>query len=165
MILNTSQHEEVTKKSIQKNSLLINIFSGNVFMHEANSFMAPVHANFVTANFRNKLIRLGKSTEWFKWIINLKNWISSCEDWPVSKMCQRISAIFKICEVNRFLFNISFLYSKKSPRGIKWELTRSGLIRSIHLEVFCEKSVLKNFAMFTGKHLYWSLFSNKVASL
>ena len=26
-----------------------------------------------------------------------------------------------------------------------------------------EKSVLKNFAKFTGKHLYWSLFFNKVA--
>ena len=55
--------KRLQRKGIQKNSLLINIFSGNVFMNEANSFMAPVNVNFVTANFRNKLTRLGKSTE------------------------------------------------------------------------------------------------------
>ena len=31
--------------------------------------------------------------------------------------------------------------------------------------VFCNKSVLKNFAKFTGKHLYQSLLFNKVAGL
>ena len=30
------------------------------------------------------------------------------------------------------------------------------------LEVFCKKIVLRNFAKFTGKHLYHSLFFNKV---
>ena len=29
-------------------------------------------------------------------------------------------------------------------------------------EVFCKKGVLKNFKIFTGKHLWWSLFFNKV---
>ena len=29
--------------------------------------------------------------------------------------------------------------------------------------MFCKKVVLKNFAKFTGKHLCWSLFFNKVA--
>ena len=29
--------------------------------------------------------------------------------------------------------------------------------------VFCKKDVLKNFAKFTGKHLYQCLFLNKVA--
>ena len=32
-------------------------------------------------------------------------------------------------------------------------------------EVFYEKGVLKNFAKFTGKHLWQSLFFNKVADL
>ena len=32
-------------------------------------------------------------------------------------------------------------------------------------ELFCKKSVLKNFAKFTGKHLCQSLFLNKVAGL
>ena len=32
-------------------------------------------------------------------------------------------------------------------------------------EVFCRKDVLKDFAKFTGKHLCWSLFSNKFAGL
>ena len=31
-------------------------------------------------------------------------------------------------------------------------------------EVFCKKGVLRNFAKFTGKHLYQSLFFNKVAN-
>ena len=30
-------------------------------------------------------------------------------------------------------------------------------------EVFCKKGVLKNFAKFTGKHLYQSLIFNKAA--
>ena len=35
--------------------------------------------------------------------------------------------------------------------------------RSSRPEVLCKKGVLKNFANFTGKNLYWSLFFNKVA--
>ena len=32
-------------------------------------------------------------------------------------------------------------------------------------KVFCKKAVLRNFAKFAGKHLYQSLFFNKVAGL
>ena len=32
-------------------------------------------------------------------------------------------------------------------------------------EVFCKKDVLRNFAMFTRKHLYQGLFFNNVAGL
>ena len=35
--------------------------------------------------------------------------------------------------------------------------------RSSRPEVFCKNGVLRNFAKFTGKHLYQSLFLNKVA--
>ena len=35
--------------------------------------------------------------------------------------------------------------------------------RSSSPKVFCKKRVLRNFAKFTGKHLYQSLFLNKVA--
>ena len=37
--------------------------------------------------------------------------------------------------------------------------------RSSRSEVFCKKDVLRNFAKFTGKYLYQSLFFNKVAAL
>ena len=37
--------------------------------------------------------------------------------------------------------------------------------RSSRPDVFCEKSVLRNFAKFTGRHLCQSLFFNKVAGL
>ena len=35
----------------------------------------------------------------------------------------------------------------------------------VHPEVFCKKGVLKNFAEFTGIHMYQKLFLNKVAFL
>ena len=38
-------------------------------------------------------------------------------------------------------------------------------IRSSRPEVFCKKSVLRNFTKFTGKHLYQGLFFYKVADL
>ena len=38
-------------------------------------------------------------------------------------------------------------------------------IRSSRPEVFCKKSVLRNFAKFTGKHLCQRTFFNKVAGL
>ena len=37
--------------------------------------------------------------------------------------------------------------------------------RSSRPEVFCKKSVPKNFAKFTGKHLCQSLFFNEVTAL
>ena len=35
--------------------------------------------------------------------------------------------------------------------------------RSSLSNLFCKRGVLENFAKFTEKHLYWSLFLNKVA--
>ena len=35
-------------------------------------------------------------------------------------------------------------------------------LKSRRPEVFCKKGVLRNFAKFTGKHLYQSLFFDKV---
>ena len=37
-----------------------------------------------------------------------------------------------------------------------------GLIRGSRPELLCKKRVVGNFAKFTGKHLYQSLFLNKV---
>ena len=37
--------------------------------------------------------------------------------------------------------------------------------RSNRPEVFCTKGVVRNFTKFTGKHMYKSLFLNKVAGL
>ena len=37
--------------------------------------------------------------------------------------------------------------------------------RSSHLEVLCIKSIVENFANFTGKHLWHSLFFNQVAGM
>ena len=43
--------------------------------------------------------------------------------------------------------------------------SKSSIIGSSRPEVFCKKSVLRNFTKFTGKHLCQSLFFNKVAGL
>ena len=40
-----------------------------------------------------------------------------------------------------------------------------GKCRSSRPEVFCKKGVLRNFAKFTGKHKYQSLFFNKVGEI
>ena len=39
------------------------------------------------------------------------------------------------------------------------------IFRSSLPEMFCNKGVLRNFAKFTGKHLFQSLFFNKLARL
>ena len=39
------------------------------------------------------------------------------------------------------------------------------LYRSSRPKVFCKKGVLRNFAKFTGKHLWQSLLFNKIAGL
>ena len=71
----------------------------------------------------------------------------------------------------------SFSYNLKISKGNPQKGYRTGqqsnhdfcLLRSFflhsrtsHSEVFCEKSVLQIFAIFTGKHLCWSLFLIKL---
>ena len=45
------------------------------------------------------------------------------------------------------------------------KIHRKAPVRSSRPEVFCRKSVLRNFAKFTRKHLCQSLFFNKVVGL
>ena len=40
----------------------------------------------------------------------------------------------------------------------------SDQVRSSRSEVFCKQGVFKTFVKFTGKHLCWNLFFNKVES-
>ena len=49
--------------------------------------------------------------------------------------------------------------------AISRNVQRSMNHESSHPDVFCKKSVLKNFPKFTGKYLYQSLFFNAVAGL
>ena len=57
----------------------------------------------------------------------------------------------------------------QTVRSEKWKCQRNyfrfNCYRSSRPELFCKKGVLKNFAKFTGKHLWQSLFFNKVAGL
>ena len=61
------------------------------------------------------------------------------------------------------IFNIFFAEFCLSLGSVLF--SRDGrVIANIHqpLEVSCKKGVLRNFAKFSGKHLYKSLFFNKV---
>ena len=54
-------------------------------------------------------------------------------------------------------------YSASSARD-NWNLMKIEKNRSSHPEVLRKKGVLKNFVIFTGKHLWQSLSFNKVPS-
>ena len=52
---------------------------------------------------------------------------------------------------------------QKDAKGVLMEVSAHGLLnRSNRPEVFCKKSVLRNFAKFTGKHLCQNLFLIKL---
>ena len=84
------------------------------------------------------------------------------------------------CTFNEYIWQLKdninhLLQVKKELRGglkvpsgsVKHLISKPCRLRNriIRPEVFCKKSSLRNFAKFTGKHLFQSLFFNKVASL
>ena len=50
-------------------------------------------------------------------------------------------------------------------RSIEWKYRQLNSLQQQSLEMFCQKRCFKNFTQFTGKHLFQSLFFNKVAGL
>ena len=69
-------------------------------------------------------------------------------------------SLLRECCCNHKLILASFSHLHPS-KPISLDLLK--LIRSNHPDVFFKKVVRKSFAKFTGKHLRWSLFFNKVA--
>ena len=70
---------------------------------------------------------------------------------------------FSACFVFLRNFGSSFVSSNYLTQNqVMAKLTN---FRSSRREVFCKKGVLRNFTKFIGKHLYQSLFFNKVAGL
>ena len=70
---------------------------------------------------------------------------------------KRLPASISYCFISQMDAPLQSLY--KQPPEFAFFSTRSTLP-----EVFCKKGVLRSFAKFTGKHLYHSLFFNKVAA-
>ena len=97
-------------------------------------------------------------------MVNFSSRISDCDS--------RSSAL-----LNLFLFSVpsihytvAFSPLRNSDHvlvsvSIEFHLNSKGSERSSRPEVFCKKGVFRNFAKFTGKHLYQSLFFNKVVGL
>ena len=71
--------------------------------------------------------------------------------------------IFSLVRLTHFVPRFSLF----TWTGIKGTLGRNSLkhevFRNSRPKLFCKKSVIRNFAKVTEKHLYQSLFSNKVA--
>ena len=81
---------------------------------------------------------------------------------------------FQICTFNIKCLNVVKLPFRKienfcEPESFYWMdlfvIAHQIPCRSSHPDVFCKKVVLSNFEKFTGKHLYLSLYFDKVASL
>ena len=70
---------------------------------------------------------------------------------------------FNLCTYINFSLPFAFLYALCEL--LEEQTVYCGNNRSSRPEVFWKKGVLRNFAKFTGKHLYQSLFVNKVAGL
>ena len=72
-----------------------------------------------------------------------------------------------------FWWFYSFLYFGKRKNcllkvgELYYELSANDvdIFRIIFPEVFCKIDALKHFAKFTGNHMYWNLFFNKIANL
>ena len=70
--------------------------------------------------------------------------------------CPFLSTLNKFhCIIVSFLFNLN----KDLFPG------KVNIAGSTCPDVFCKRGILRNFTKFTGKHLYQSLFLNKVAGL
>ena len=96
---------------------------------------------------------------------------------PTNRWCNGIGVIWyklqrdrekilvSFCQTNalintRFFARVYFLFLGVCQSSI--DKTVSVFDRSSRPEVFCEKDVLRNFAKFTGKHWYLSLFLIKL---
>ena len=76
---------------------------------------------------------------------------------------------FVVFEKNEFLYTHRIMKKREKSRVescrndvLHNKIVRSEKYRSSRLQMFFEKSVLKNFANFTGKHLCWSLYLIKL---
>ena len=56
------------------------------------------------------------------------------------------------------LSSLNMCQPGKPDPSSRWNLSNNFFFRNRRLEVFCQKGVFKDFAKFTGKHLYWSFF-------
>ena len=83
--------------------------------------------------------------------------ILQCSHWNILKvlLANFQHYAWKNYDNRGFSFGNMFKVIMKNP-GCWW------MFRSSHPEVSWEKGALKNFAIFTGKHLWWSLFLIKL---
>ena len=70
---------------------------------------------------------------------------------------------FNLCTYINFELPSAFVYVPCEL--LEEQAVLYGNNRSSRREVFCKKGVLRNFAKFTGKHLYERLFFNIIAGL
>ena len=92
---------------------------------------------------------------------SIKDFFSKCDQ--ISRKLRIWSHLLKKSFMENFtLWDIgtAYCYGKNKQRY----QTDDILEFCIYPEIFCNKNVLRNFDKFTGKHLCWSFFFNKVAT-
>ena len=90
-------------------------------------------------------------------------------------MQRRLPSYMKLCGIGNLLkihyFCLKFELNIHHESVLLWfpkvcnSILRKQLVPKQPPEVFCKKSILRNFAKFTGKHLCESLYFNKFAGL
>ena len=76
-----------------------------------------------------------------------------------------IHILVYLCTCRKFYSRLSLSYTKQKDVSTLFTKHKIQINRSSRLEEFRRKGVLRNFAKFTGIHLYQGLFFNKVTGL
>ena len=95
------------------------------------------------------------------------SWSKRLEDFLYKMLQKQLWNTFSLyveVEIQQLVNEISSLPEVLYKRGdLKTSRNSQIITRSNHLDVFLFKDILKNFAKFTDKHLWWSFVLNKVA--
>ena len=93
-------------------------------------------------------------------------------NWSLDRSRLRLTRVHYLYHVNNFVRKKCFLLlcfeqvlKETIGNGLRKGNTQSICFRSSHQSCSIKKAVLKNFAIFTGKHLCWSLFLVRPATL
>ena len=92
------------------------------------------------------------------WFHNYNNFIDNI--W-----CLMVISPLSLCCCNDYYSQKCAWKKWRQKKERKLTMTKLAMYRSSHLEVFCKKGALRYFAKFTRKHLFRSVFFNKVVSL
>ena len=84
---------------------------------------------------------------------------------PLIRKVQVLKKLYQESFPRSFRNSLVILFSHYSFEQLPLQFHNDNCFRSSCSKVFCKKGLLRNYVKFTGKHLYQSLFFNKVTGL